>query len=129
MASAVLMMLGGAAANAAAFTLAGKLTHSSDSKRHNLEMERIAKDHEKWNEERVNRLDYINQTLRRQNHASKTFKDLEEAGQAYFQMTGTKLPALRAEPRLPLSREHKDAELGVIVGIMGLAGFMIYKFM
>jgi len=118
------VIIGGAVANALAFSLAGKLIHTSDSKRHNLEMEHIAKERDKWNQERMERIDLINKTLRRQNHAAKTFNNLEEAGEAYYQVTGKRLPPLRAEPR-----EQKDAELGVIVAIMAITGIVAYKFL
>jgi len=92
-------------------------------------MERIAKERDKWNEKRMERLDYINKTLRRQNHAAKTFNNLEEAGMEYQRVTGKRLPSLGDEPFFPKSRKHKDTELGVIVGVMAVTGIIAYKFL
>ncbi|GAG97003.1 unnamed protein product, partial [marine sediment metagenome] len=88
MASALVMMFGGALTNALAFSgsnfLFSQLSGSAERKRHNLAMERLQSERDLWNEQRLKHIDFINQKLKEQGHAEKTFKSVDEAMQAYY---------------------------------------------
>ena len=131
------MMAGGALINAlafsgtnAAFSLLGD--HGTEMKRHNLAVERLSKAREEYSQERQQRLDLINKTIRGQKHAEQTFGDLGIAMREYNKVTGQQLPPLRDEPKLSdfynPSRQRKDAEIALVVGGMTLVGFLAYKF-
>lgn len=138
MASAVVMMLGGAITNALAFTgsnfLFSQISSSAERKRHNLAIEKLQHERDTWNEQRLERIDYINRKLKKQGHAEKTFTDVNEAMQQYYLLTGEQLSSIPPEPQLSdfLDEEQKlTIEKGelVIVGVgLLFTGYLTYKF-
>ena len=79
MASAAVMMVGGAVVNALAFSgsnfLFSHVGKDSDGerKRHDEAMEQLAAAQAKWNKERTQRLDFINKQLREEHIATQEF--------------------------------------------------------
>ena len=75
MATAIVMMVGGALTNALAFSgsnfLFSQLSGSEKRKRHNLAMEKLQHERDLWNEQRLECIDFINQKLKEQGHAEK----------------------------------------------------------
>ena len=75
------VMIGGAAINALAFSgsnyLFSKLSDHGEAerKRHDLAMEEFQKARDKWNKERVKRLDFINKRLREQQDARQAISN------------------------------------------------------
>ena len=61
-------------------------------------MEKVAKEREKWSEERQQRLDYLNKRIAE--HATHTFANLEVAEEEYYRVTGHRLSPLRDKPKL-----------------------------
>ena len=127
------IIVGGAVANTVGMIIAGKVGRDqSEIKRHNLAMEQYTKAREHWQEQRTERLDFLNKTLRQQNHAVQTFKDLDQAGKAYYEVTGNYLPPLK-EPQLSdyyqKSSREKDTEIYVILATMMVTGFVAFKFL
>jgi hypothetical protein len=98
-------------------------------------MEKLQNEHDQWNEQRLKRIDYINQKLKEQGHAEKTFKNVNEAMQEYYLLTGEQMSlALAPEPQLSdfLDEEQKSAlqkgELVIVsVGIL-ITGYLTYKY-
>ena len=91
------MLVGGAMVNALAFSGSNYLfsmLRSSD-----LNEERKRHDQAKWSRKRTERLDWINEYLRRQGHAVQTFRDVDDAMREYSRVTGTKLDTLGPEPK------------------------------
>ena len=138
MASAVVMMIGGALTNALAFSgsnfLFSQLSGSAERKRHNLAMEQLQQARDEFNEQRLQRIDFINQKLKEQGHAERTFQNVDQAMQQYYFLTGETLPELGPEPHLSdfLDDENKTAiqngELAIIgVGLL-ITGYFTYKF-
>ena len=72
----------------------------AEAKRHNLAIEKVAKEREKWSEERQQRLDYLNKRIAERKHAARTFANLEVAEEEYYRVTGHRLSPLRDEPKL-----------------------------
>ena len=79
--ASLFFMIGGAVMNAFAFTsinfIFSRLTDhgAKERKRHDLEEEKLQRARNKWNEDRMKRLDFINKRLRekmRQGHSSTT---------------------------------------------------------
>ena len=71
--------------------------HGRDkAKRHNLEIEKVAKAREKCSEERQQILDYLNKRIAERKHAARkhaarTFANLEVAEEEYYRVTGNRL--------------------------------------
>ena len=127
------MMIGGAVVNALAFTGSSYLfrDNGEERKKYYAAQENLQEAKERYAEQRENRLDYINQTLREQRHAEKTFNTLDEAMLEYYEVTKQKLPPLK-EPKLSdfykPSETHKNGELLFIVGGLGLTSVLLYKY-
>ena len=106
-------MVGGALVNALAFSGSNYLfsmLHSSGSsgiveerKRHDLAVEQLQIAQAEWSRRRIERLDWINEELRRQHHSFQTFHDVEEAMREYAHVTGKTLDPLGPRPQLPTS--------------------------
>ena len=137
MASAVVMMIGGAITNAFAFTggnyLFSKIGSHSDEerKRHDEAMEKLEKETKKWNEKRVNRLDFINEQMKKENYSLKEFDDVDQAMKQYYYVTGKQLPDLAQKPELSdfytPSEHQKNRELIFIVLGMSATGLIAWK--
>ena len=130
------MMLGGAITNALAFLesnfLFSHLSSSAERKQHNVAVEKLQHERDLWNEQRLERIGYINQKLKNQGHAENTFKDVNEAMQQYYLLTGEHLSGMPPEPQLPdflVEDQQSEKEAGelVIVGFELLfTGYLSY---
>ena len=120
------MLLGGAAFNALAFSgsnyLFSMLRSSGldeERKRHDKAVEQLQAAQAEWSEQRTERLDWINEELRRQGHAVQTFHDVDMAIREYAHVTGKNLGLLDPEPQLSdfytPSNGQKDHEIAFIV--------------
>lgn len=137
MASAVIMMIGGAAVNALAFSgsnyLFSHMGKNSDEerKRHDKAMEKLQEETTAWNEKRTERLDFINEQMKKERHATEEFDNADTAMKEYYYITGKQLPALPPKPVLSdfytPSEDQKNREIAFIVGGMVLTGFLVYK--
>ena len=134
----IALMVGGAITNALAFSgsnfLFSQMSGAAERKRHNLAMENLQHERDTWNEERLERIDYINEELKKRGHAAKTFQNVDQAMQQYYFLTGTELPPLSSEPQLEdfLDDDQRLAiqrgELTLItIGILTTA-YLTYKF-
>ena len=114
--------------NSAAFSMLGD--HGRDeAKQNNLAIKKVAKEREKWSEERQQRLDYLNKRIAERKHAARTFANLEVAEEEYYRVTVYRLSPLRDKPKLSdfynPSRHRKDAEI-VLVVAMSILGLLAY---
>ena len=106
MASAVVMMLGGAVVNALAFSGSNYLfSHmgsnaDEERKRHDKAMEQLEAAQAKWSKERTQRLDFINEQLQKEHHAVQKFDDVDQAMKQYYYITGKDLQVLPPRPTL-----------------------------
>ena len=134
----IALMVGGAITNALAFSgsnfLFSQMSGAAERKRHNLAMENLQHERDTWNEERLERIDYINEELKKRGHAAKTFQNVDQAMQQYYFLTGTELPSLSSQPQLEdfLDDDQRLAiqrgELTLItIGILTTA-YLTYKF-
>ena len=128
------MMIGGAVVNALAFTgsnyLFSTLSSSEERKRHNLAMEKLQHDRGNWNQERLQRIDYINDQLKKQGHAERAF-----AMRKYYELTGVLMDPLPPEPQLfdyldeDQAKSIQNGELTLIgLGMLG-TGVLMYNFL
>jgi hypothetical protein len=136
--ASVALLVGGALVNALAFSgsnfLFSKLRSSGideERKRHDKAVEQLQAAQAEWSRRRIERLDWINQELRRENRAVQTFRDVEAAMREYAQVTSKKLDPLGPEPRLSdfymPSEGQKGRELAFIILGMAATGLVAYK--
>ena len=95
--ASVAMLIGGALANALAFTGSSYLFHklSKDSidaerKRHDLAIEKLQKAQIEWTHKRQQRIDFINNQLRLERKAEVKFTELNDAMREYHEVFGHK---------------------------------------
>ena len=136
--ASVAMLLGGALVNALAFSGSNALFSmlrssgvDEERKRHDKAVEQLQAAQAEWSRRRTERLDWINEELRRQNHAVQTFQDVDAAIREYSQVTGHDLDPLGPEPQLSdiyaPSSAQKDREITFVVLGMAATGLVAYK--
>ena len=126
------MLVGGALVNALAFSGSNYLftiLRSSgvyeERKRHDKAVEQLPAAQASWSRKRTERLDFINEELRRQGHAVKTFRDVDAAMQEYAQVTGHILDPVGPDFYSP-SDGLKDSEIAFVVLGMAATGLVAY---
>ena len=83
--ASLLLTVGGAVVNALAFNgtsfvFSRLMDHGAEErKRHNLVTEELQKARNKWNEDRMKQLDFINKRLREKNEARAYINNVDEA--------------------------------------------------
>ena len=142
--ASIAMLLGGAIANAVAFTGSNYLFSlfkdsgvEEERRRHDAAVEQLQAAQAAWVKRRTQRLDFIQGELRREGHAVKTFKDVDEAMQEYAAVmpdASKRLDPQGPEPQLVdfyrPSGDQQARELGFIVlalGAAGLTGYWVEK--
>ena len=122
--------------NAFAFTgsnyLFSTFTSSEERKRHNLAMEKLEHDRN-WNQARLQRIDYINDQLKEQEHAKRAFASADDAMKTYYEVTGGSLDPLPPEPQVfdyldkDQTKAIQNGELALIgLGMLG-TGILMFK--
>ena len=97
----VVMLIGGALANALAFTGSSYLFHrlsadniDAERKRHDLVIEALQKAQIEWTHKRQQRIDFINNQLRLEHAAETKFTELNDAMREYHNVFGHEIPPL-----------------------------------
>ena len=137
--ASVAVLLGGALVNALAFSGSNYLfsmfrSKGVDQERriHDKAVEQLQAAQAEWSQKRAQRLDWINEEMRRQGHAVQTFRDVDEAIREYARILPSKtLDPLDPEPRLSDFYVPSDGQKGreitfVILG-MAATGLVAYK--
>ena len=132
------MLIGGALANALAFTGSSYLFHrlSKDSidkerARHDVAIEKLQAAQIEWAHEQQQRIDFINNQLRLERKAEVKFTELNDTMREYHEVFGHELPPLPREPVLsdyytPSDEQHYQ-ELGFIaLSMIGIGGVLYY---
>lgn len=136
--ASVALLVGGALVNAVAFSGSNYLFSmlkntgvDEERKRHDLAVEQLQAAQAEWSRQRTERLDWINEELRRQNHSVQTFRDVDAAIREYAQVTGQNLNPMGPEPQLSdfytPSNEQKDREIAFVLLGMAATGLVAYK--
>ena len=102
-----------------------------ERKRHDKAVEQLQAAQAEWSRWRTERLDWINEELRRQNHSVQTFCDVDTAICEYAHVTGHNLDPLGPEPQLSdfytPSNDQKDREIVFVVLGMAATGLVAYR--
>ena len=94
-------------------------------KRYNLALEKLQRVREKWDEDRMKRLDFINKRLREK--ANAYINNVYEAILEYYRVFAEKIKSLRTEPELHPSETHKNVELLFVPVGTGITAYALYK--
>ena len=132
------MLIGGALANALAFTGSSYLFHrlsadniNAERKRHDSVVEALQAAQIEWAHNQQQRIDFINNQLRLERKTETKFTELNNAMREYHEVFGNELPPLPREPVLsdyytPTDEQHYR-ELGFIVlSKIGTGGVLYY---
>ena len=137
--ASVAMLIGGALANALAFTGSSYLFHTlskdtidKERKRHDAVTEKLQAAQIEWAHKQQQRINFINNQLRLERKAETKFTELNDAMREYHEVFGHKLPPLPRELVLsdfytPTDEQHYR-ELGLIVLSMIGIGEVLYYF-
>ena len=117
----LLFTVGGAVVNTLAFSgtnyAFNQLTDhgEEEQKRHNLALEKLQRARDKWNEDRMKRLDFINKRLREANKAKVYINNVDDAMLKYYRVFAKQIKPLPPEPELSNfyqpSETQKNGEL------------------
>ena len=136
--ASVAMLIGGALANALAFTGSSYLFHrlsadniDAERKRHDAATEKLQKAQIEFVHNRQQRIDFINNQLRLECAAETKFTELNDTMREYHEVFGHELPPLPREPVLSNfytpSNEQHYRELGFIaLSMIGIRGVLYY---
>ena len=105
----------------------------SKHKRHYLAEEKFQRARDKWNEDRMKWLDFIDKRLHEQNKARAYINNVDEAVVEYYRIFAKKIKPLPPEPQLsnfyhPLETKKNGELLFVTVGT-GIATYALYKYL
>ena len=136
--ASIAMLIGGALANALAFTGSSYLFYrlsaeniDAERKRHDLATEKLQKAQIEWAHKRQERIDFINKQLRLEQKAEVKFTELNDAMREYNEVFGHELPPLPQEPVLsdfysPTDEQHYR-ELGfIMLSMIGIGRVLYY---
>ena len=135
--ASIAMLVGGALVNALAFSGSNFLFSmlrdpgaGEERKRHDQAVEQLQAAQVKWSRKRSERLDWINENLRRQGHAVHTFRDVDEAIRQYNLVSGSALEQMEPKPELSdfylPSPEQRDREIAFVIMGLGATTFVAY---
>ena len=137
--ASLLLTIGGAVVNALAFSDTNFVysrfrdNGGKERKRHNLAEEQEQRARDKWNEDRMKRLDFINKRLREKNKAKAYINNIDEAVVEYYRVFGKKLKPLPPKPQLSdfshPSEAQKNGELLFVAVGTGIATYALYKYL
>ena len=136
--ASIAMLIGGALANAPAFTGSSYLFHrlsadniDAERKRHDAVIEALQKAQIVWAHKHQQRIDFINNQLRLERKAETKFTELNNTVREYHEVFLHELPPLPQEPVLsnfytPINEQHYR-ELGFIaLSMIGIGGVLYY---
>ena len=137
--ASLLFTIGGAVVNALAFSgtnfVFSRLTDhgAKEHKKHDLALEKLQRVRDKWNEDRMKRLDFINKRLREKNEARAYINNVDEAMLEYYRVFAKQIKPLPPEPELSdfyhPSEIQKNGELLFVAVGRGIATYALYKYL
>ena len=132
------MLIGGALANALAFTGSSYLFHrlsadniDAERKRHDAAIEALQKAQIEWTHKQQQRIDFNNNQLRLERKAETKFTELNDAMREYHEVFGDELRPLPREPvlsdfyTLPDEQHHRELEF-ITLSMIGIGGVLYY---
>ena len=137
--ASLLFTIGGAVVNALAFSGTNFVVSTftdhgaKERKRYDLAEEELQKASNKWNEDRMKRLDFINKRLREKNEAKAYNNNVDESVVKYCRVFVKKIKPLPPVPQLSdsyhPSETQKKGELLFAIESTGIATYALHKFL
>lgn len=139
--ASVAVLIGGAIANAVAFTGGQALFHAvqggSDAReereRHDKAMEKLNAATVEWNMKRQKTLDYLNGQLQKELQTKADFSDVDAALELYNSLGQTMHPSWGAKPQLSdfytPGNGQLNSEYAFIFGSILVTGILAYKYL
>ena len=104
-----------------------------ERKRHDYAHERLQRARDKWNEDRMKRLDFINKRLREANKAKVYISNVDDAMLEYYRVFAKQIKPLPIEPQLldfyQPSESQKNGELLFVAAGSGIATYALHKYL
>ena len=136
--ASLLFTIDGAVVNALAFSGTNFIfsffltDHGEEERKTNdLAEEKLQKPRDKWNEDRMKRLDFINKRLRERNEAKAYMNNADKAMLEYYRVFAKKIKPLPPEPQLSVfyhpSEAQKNGELSFVVVGTSITTYALYK--
>ena len=106
---------------------------AKEHKKHDLALEKLQRVRDKWNEDRMKRLDFINKRLREKNEARAYINNVDEAMLEYYRVFAKQIKPLPPEPELsdfyhPSENQINGELLFIVVGT-DIATYALYKYL
>ena len=105
----------------------------AERKRRDLALEDLQRDRDKWNQDRMERLDFINKRPRDKKEARDYIGNLDSAMLGYYRIFGVKLKPLPPEPQLSdyynASDQQKSGELLFVMAGTAISSYSILKYL
>ena len=105
----------------------------AERKRHDIALEDLQRDRDKWNQDRVKRLKFINKRLRDKKEARDYIGNLDSAMLEYYRVFGVKLKPLPPEPQRSdyynASDQQKSGELLFAIAGTAISSYIIMKYL
>ena len=135
--ASLLFAVGGAVVNVLAFSgtyfVFNRLRDrgAEERKRHDLAEEQLQMARDKWNEDRMKRLDFINKRLHEKNEAWAYINNVDEAMLDYYRVFAKQIRPLPPEPQLfdfyHPSEIQQNGKLLFAAAGTGIATYALYK--
>ena len=104
-----------------------------ECKRHDFAEEKLQRVRDKWNQDRMKRLDFINKRLREKNEARAYINNVDEAMLEYYRVFAKQIKPLPPEPELsdfyhPSEAQKNGEPLFVVIDTV-IATYTLYKYL
>ena len=137
--ASLLFTVGDAVVNALAFSstnfVFSRLTDHGEKERerHDLTLENLQRARDKWNEDRMKWLDFINKRLCEKSEARAYINNVDDAVLEYYRAFAKKIKPLPPESQLSdfyhPSETQKNGELLFVAAGTGIATYALYKYL
>ena len=105
----------------------------AERKRHDLALDDLQRDRDKRNQDRMERLDFINKRLRDKMEARDYIGNFDSAMLEYYRVFDVKLKSLPPEPQLSdyynASDQQKSGELLFVIAGTAVSSYIIMKYL
>ena len=111
-----------------------KLDHGNkERKKHELALEKLQRDNNQLNEDRMKRLDFINKRLHQKNEARAYISNFDKAMLEYYRVFAEEVKFLPSDPQLSHSDHpstvQKKGEVLFVTVCTSLSTYALYKYL
>ena len=104
-----------------------------ERKRHDLALEKLQRARDEWDQDRMQRLDFINKRVREKNETRPYINNVDEAILEYYRVFAKQIKPLPPEPQLSdfyhPSEAQKSGELLFVAVGTGIETYVLYRYL